>query len=184
MSQPRLTTIEIVHHRFRHRLNGYAPQEVDDFLREVGSAMEGVMTECAGLRDKLQSAERELAHYRGLETAMHEALIMAQKSADEIRVSARATADSQMQDAQSRVAEMNQKLDQLRSERRRIICDLRSTLNAQMAWLDRELDSEAFSLLIEEGDLSLPERAPFERQREASTPFGKERQAVYQQAAL
>ncbi len=179
MTAPRLTTVDIVHHRFRHKLSGYAPQEVDDFLRDVASAMEAAMTECAGLRDRLNSAERELAHYRGLETAMHEALIMAQRSADEIRASARASADSQMQDAHARVSEMNQKLDSLRSERRRIICDLRATLNAQVTWLDKELDTETLYFSTEENSLALAELIPFPIQRDSSTTlFGKERQAI------
>ncbi len=177
MTPPRITSVEIVHRHFKHKINGYAPQEVDDFLREVASTLDSVLTECSTLRDKLTASEREIAQYRNLETAMHEALIMAQKSADEIRNSARATAESQLHDAQSRVAELNQKLDTLRSERRRIICDLRSTLNAQMIWLDRELDAETLPLSTEyanplAGDLVL--RNP----REPSNPFGKEWQAV------
>ncbi|GDX39968.1 hypothetical protein LBMAG21_02600 [Armatimonadota bacterium] len=178
MIAPHFTTVDIVHHHFRHKLNGYAPQEVDDYLREVGSAMETVMSECAGLRDRLNSAERELNHYRSLEKAMHEALILAQKSADEIRASARTTADSQLQDAHSRVADMNQKLDSLRSERRRIICDLRATLNAQVTWLDRELDAETLSFSAEETSLAMAELMPFSNSRDSSTPFRKEWQAV------
>ncbi len=139
---PRLTPIDILHLSFRRKISGYAVQEVEDFRRQAAEELEVVLTNCAELRDRLHANERELQHYKGLESAMHEALVMAQKSADEIRKSAKTTADAHIQDAGHRMADMQQKVDLMRTERRRIICDLRATLNAQMVWLDRELDVE------------------------------------------
>lgn len=171
MTPQRLTPIDILHLSFRRQFRGYALQEVEEFRRRVSEELDIVLAESADLKDRLRNAEKELAHYRALEGAMHEALIMAQKSADEIRASARSNADAQLQDAHTRVGEMHQKLDMMCTERRRIICDLRATLNAQMLWLDRELEQETTMPEVYSNRYSERETSSHQN---IYTPFGTE----------
>ncbi len=173
MTPQRLTPIDILHLAFRRKWRGYAVQEIEDFRRHVAEELDIVLAESAEMRDRLRIADKELAHYRGLEGAMHEALIMAQKSADEIRNAARSSAEAHMQEANNRVGEAHQKLDMMCSERRRIICDLRATLNAQMLWLDRELEQEMGTQEVYSNRNSEREALPFPAS-ESYTPYGAE----------
>src|SRR5579871_4415734 len=106
MSQ-RLTPVDILNQRFSRRVSGYAIPEVDDFVRRVAADLEAALTECAAQRERLLAQERELTQYHEIEATLRDALILAQKAADETRATARQQADLLLHDAQSRVREMD-----------------------------------------------------------------------------
>ena len=93
---------------------------------------------------------------------MRDALVLAQKAADETRAAARAQADARIQEAQARcqeldarmqarLAEMTSQIERLRQERRRLARDLRAQLAAHLDWLTQEIEADR----TEEG--ALPE---------------------------
>jgi cell division initiation protein len=149
MSQ-RLTPVDILNLRFNRRVSGYAIPEVDDFVRRVASDMEALLSEGAAQRERLLAQERELTQYREIEVMMRDALVLAQKAADETRTSARREADVTLHEAQARtreldaqtqtrLAEVEVRIDRLVQERRRLARELRTRLTAQLAWLDEEM---------------------------------------------
>lgn len=150
MSQtPRLTPVDILNLRFRRLPAGYAVVEVDEFVRRVAGDMEALLTEAAVQRERLSGLERELAQYRAMEVALRDSLVMAQQAADETRASARLQAEAQLQEAKTRVREMesqaqarleeaNAHVEQIRQEHRNLVRDLRLRLNGHLAWLDEE----------------------------------------------
>ena len=141
MSQ-RLTPVDILNLRFRRSIRGYAVAEVDDFVRRVAADMEAVLAESAALRERIDAQEREIAQFRTLEATMRDALVLAQKAADETRAAAHAQANAQIQEAQAHVAEMSAKVEALRQERRRLARDMRAQLAAHLDWLTSELAGE------------------------------------------
>jgi cell division initiation protein len=138
----RLTPVDILNLRFRRSVRGYAVAEVDDFVRHVAADMEAVLAESAALRERIGAQEREIAQFRTLETTMRDALVLAQKAADEVRAAAHTQASAQIQEAQTRVAEMSARVDALRQERRRLARDMRAQLAAYLDWLTAELAGE------------------------------------------
>ncbi len=153
MSQ-RLTPVDILNLRFSRRVRGYAIPEVDDFVRRVAADLEAALAECAAQRERLLAQERELAQYHEIEATLRDALILAQKAADETRAAARQQADLLLHDAQSRAREMDaqahrrlaetdQHIERLTQERRRLARELRARLTAQLAWLDEEMEPPA-----------------------------------------
>lgn len=149
---PRMTPVDILNMRFRRRLSGYAIAEVDDFVRRVASDMEACLAECHAQREQVAALERELAQYRAIENTMRDALIMAQKAADETRIAAHAQAETLVHEAQLRAseqdvqaqmrqAEMSRCIEALRQERLRMAREWRAQLSAQLAWLDEEMES-------------------------------------------
>src|SRR5689334_13694003 len=109
MSQ-RLTPVDILNVRFKRSPVGYSIPEVDDFVRRVAADMEALLTEAAVQREKLQSQERELAQYRAIEVTLRDALVLAQKAADETRASARLQAEALLQDAQARAHDIEARM--------------------------------------------------------------------------
>ena len=138
----RLTPVDILNLRFRRSVRGYAVADVDDFVRRVAADMEAVLAESAALREQIGAQEREIAQFRTLETTMRDALVLAQKAADETRAAAQAQAGAQIQEAQARVAEMSAQVEALRRERRRLARDMRAQLAAHLDWLTAELAGE------------------------------------------
>jgi DivIVA domain-containing protein len=137
----RLTPVDILNTRFPRRMSGYAISDVDEFVRRVASDMETVLAECASLRERITAQERELAQYRALETTMRDALVMAQKAADETRAAAHAQAAAQMTEANARLSEVNAQIERLHQERRRLVRDLQARLTSQMEWLAEEIEA-------------------------------------------
>jgi DivIVA domain-containing protein len=137
----RLTPVDILNTRFPRRLSGYAIPDVDEFVRRVASDMETVLAECASLRERIAAQERELGQYRALETTMRDALILAQKAADETRAAAQAQAAAQMTEANARLSEVNAQIERLHQERRRLVRDLQARLTSQMEWLAEEIEA-------------------------------------------
>ncbi|HLV79741.1 MAG TPA: DivIVA domain-containing protein [Chthonomonadaceae bacterium] len=163
MSQ-RLTPVDILNLRFRRGVRGYAIAEVDDFVRRVAADLEAALAENAALRERIGALEREISGFRSLETTMRDALVLAQKAADEMRAAAHAQAEAQVQEAQARVRDIEARLqarvsetaaqlETLRRERRRLARDMRAQLAAHLDWLTAELAGEDLEDPAAEGPL-------------------------------
>lgn len=135
----RLTPVDILNIHFPRRLRGYAVAEVDEFVRRVAADMEAVLAEVAQLRDRVTVLERELAQYRTMETNMRDALVLAQKAAEETRTAAQAQAQARLQEADARLAEVNAQIERLHQERRRLAREFQARLRAQLDWVAEEL---------------------------------------------
>ncbi len=77
-----LSALDILGKQFGRRLRGYSPFEVHEFLSQIASAMEGLTKERGELRQRVHRLEQELADFRERESALHEALVAAQRSAE------------------------------------------------------------------------------------------------------
>ena len=136
---PRLTPVDILNKRFSRRFSGYHAAETDEFMRQVAADMESVLLENAAQREQIAALDREMARYRSLENTMRDALIMGQKSADDIRDAARAQAAAQLEAAQQKVDALHEQTERLRLDRRRMAHEMKALLESQIAWLDYEI---------------------------------------------
>lgn len=88
-----LTPMEIHDHQFKKSFRGYNENEVDDFLDKVVEDFEKLLRENERLTNLLNTAEKELDHYRKLEKTLNDTLMVAQRTADEVITSAKRNAD-------------------------------------------------------------------------------------------
>lgn len=144
MSTPvRLTPIDITNKRFRRALRGYRPSEVDEFLAEVGADYEAVVVENARLREQMAQMQEELERYRAMEDAMKEALVLAQRTADELRASAHKDAEIIRAQAEIQIRQQFEQhrraIEELHTARQRFAIELRSVLNGMLEFVDRHL---------------------------------------------
>ncbi len=150
----RYTPIDILNLRFQRQFRGYAREEVEEFMRRIASDLEAALTECALQREKTAAYERELSQYRALETTMRDALVMAQKAADETRTAAHLQAELKLTEADARIREMDARMqarvevmstrvEELRQEHLRLARDLRIRLSTQLAWVISEMEPDA-----------------------------------------
>ncbi|GIV19912.1 MAG: hypothetical protein KatS3mg023_1663 [Armatimonadota bacterium] len=162
----RLTPIDITNKRFRRALRGYRTSEVDEFLAEVGADYEAVVLENARLREQVAQMQQELERYRAMEEAMKEALVLAQRTADELRATAHKEAEILRAQAELQIRQQFEQqrkaITDLQTARQRFAIELRSALNGMLEFVERYL-----SLTPTDSDL---EPMPTERKSEQTEP--------------
>lgn len=80
--------LEIRQKEFKKSLWGYNREQVKDFIEEVASAVEDLLLKQHLLKEKLSESENRYERYRELEEALKNALVMAQKNAQDLKESA------------------------------------------------------------------------------------------------
>jgi cell division initiation protein len=84
-----LSPLDILGKKFAMKLRGYPPNEVHEYLTEIAGAMEGLMRERGELKQEVHHLENELSSFRERETALQDALVAAQRTAETTLESAR-----------------------------------------------------------------------------------------------
>ena len=145
-----LTPVDILHTQFKPALRGYNKHHVDEFVRSVREALEGALTEKNDLQRKVEALQEELDRIRKIESTMANALTLAQKSADELKVNAHREAEMILREAeQARVrmtVEAQQEAEKLRAEigdlqatRDRFSAEFRALLSAYQELLEKRV---------------------------------------------
>lgn len=148
-----LTPLDIHNKEFKRGFRGYSEAEVDEFLDQVVKSFEGVMKENGSLKEQLQTMTAKLEHYRHLEETLHNTLIVAQETADEVKASARKEAELIVREAQleadrlikqgeGRIRELRETIEQLHKEAQVFRARIRSMLEGQLELLDAHFGLE------------------------------------------
>ncbi len=88
-----LTPMDIHNKTFAKGLRGYASEEVDQFLQEVVNDYEKVYREHREMEEEMDLLRSKLKNYETMETTMTSTLMMAQETAENVRVNARKEAE-------------------------------------------------------------------------------------------
>lgn len=154
-----VSPVEIRHVTLPRALAGYRRGAVDRLLEEIRLSYEDVWRERADAHEEIDRLETELARYRELEVLLRNALVSAERSADELRAQARREADVIVEEARVKAREVASAAE---AERERVRAEIR---RLQAVEADVRRDYRAFlvaSLDRLEGDArdrEAPERA-------------------------
>jgi len=85
--------IDMLNTKFNHRVRGYDTTEVDEFMKIAASGFEQALADNAQLRERVSSLEKEVQRFREMESTLHEVLILAQQTAEEVKTNAHKEAD-------------------------------------------------------------------------------------------
>ncbi len=125
-----LTPIDIQNQDFAVKLRGYDADEVDDFLDLIGADYEKLYKENIELKDRVSSLKGEVEHYKGMEQALQQSIMLAQKAAEDIEKNAAQKADVIVNEAHSKSADAvritEEELIKKRNELARIKLELES----------------------------------------------------------
>lgn len=102
----KLTPLDIHHKEFRRSIRGYDDKEVDDFLDSVADEFERLFKENIDLSERIEAANEKVRSYQQLETTLHNTLVSAQRSAEEIVATAREEAAGVLRDADLKAKEV------------------------------------------------------------------------------
>ncbi len=144
-----LTPLEIHNKEFRKTFRGYSEVEVDEFLDQVVRDFEEILKENASLKQALASANEELDHYKKVESALEKALVVAERTAEEVRQNAHkeaalivegATKEAEEIRTKARyeVRQANEELENLRKEYRIFQARLKALIDSFLEAMARE----------------------------------------------
>jgi cell division initiation protein len=143
---PDITPNDIVNKEFHRTLRGYHTDEVDDFLQEVSDSLFHALEEQRRLRAQLDELRTQLKQYQQTEELMKNALMLAERTAGEVRTNAQHEAELIRREAEERLSRERDALTEVLQLRHRVIAELRGVLQAQLALLesqDQRLDAAA-----------------------------------------
>lgn len=78
-----LTVLDIETVSFSKTLRGYNPEEVEDFLEKAAESIQAYSEKAKALETRIAHMEDQLREYQEIKTSLQDALVLAQKSAEE-----------------------------------------------------------------------------------------------------
>ena len=148
-----ITPVDILHTEFKTSFKGYNRAQVDEFVGSVRLALEEALKDKSELARRVEALQEDVDRIRKIESAMTDALTVAQQSADEVRANAHKQAELILKEAeQSRVqmtVESQKEAEKYRADaelvhatRDRFESEFRVMLTSYLEWLDRHKSDE------------------------------------------
>jgi len=143
----RFTPLDIQSHHFARRLRGYAPEEVDAFLRMVAEDLEGVIRDADRTREHMREVEARVEEMGAREETLRATLMTAQEVSDDLRrtaakeaevllAEAEVKAEKLLDAAHRRVAKLTEDIREMRQARTRLAASVRSVMETHLSLLD------------------------------------------------
>lgn len=144
-----LTPIDIQNKEFARSIRGYSPREVDEFLEHVVKDYETLIKENISAKEQVSQLKEKLNHYHKLEETLHNAIVVAQETAEEVKRNASREAELIRREAEK---DATRALDEARYKASKILSEheevykqaqiykmrFRSLVEAQLAALEME----------------------------------------------
>jgi len=144
-----LTPMDIQNKEFERAFRGYRQDDVDEFLERVAKEYERIVKEKMSLEEKVALLEDKLAQYQKLENTLHNSIIVAQETAEDVKRNANKEAELIRREAEK---EARRIIDEARYKASRILAEheeiykqaqifklrFRSFIEAQLASLELE----------------------------------------------
>lgn len=138
-----ITPLDIENKKFsKQMVNGYNVDEVDEFLDDLTVEYGRSYKECSELREKVEELNNELTRYRTIESTLQSTLVMAQKTADEVKEVAKQQADQILSDARAYSQKQADTLDAEVALKRKELDDIQKQFDIYKAKMESLLISQ------------------------------------------
>ena len=134
-----ITGMEIRNQQFPKSIRGYKEEEVKSFLQHVAQDYENLYGENSQLRESLQRCKFELDKYHKIEETMNNSLILAQQTAEMLKVNAQKDAERILEDSKRSIAEMLTAYQEIMKHLNLFNLELKSQLNVELELLDKNI---------------------------------------------
>jgi cell division initiation protein len=157
----RLTPLDLQKAQFQTSFRGFDRAEVKNVLDRAAEEIARLLEEQKALKERQALDEQELERFRAQESTLKEALLLAQKTADQTRAAAHKEADRIMAEAQRkaeeiaeaarrRVSDMRWELERLSLERSKFETRFRTLLEEYLRGLDQPRGQEPVLIAVDE----------------------------------
>jgi cell division initiation protein len=144
----KITIIDIQHKEFKKTLQGFDRNEVNEFLDEIIETLEDEAQMRAALQGEIADLRERLSHFKAMEESLQSTLLLAQRTADEVKAAAHKEADLIKQEARiaaereiaglaDRIYEAQREAQRHQDTAEKAKSELRSLLMSHLAILDR-----------------------------------------------
>lgn len=107
-----ITPLDIENKKFsKQMMNGYSVEEVDDFLDDLTVDYTKNYKEATESKAKVAELTKSLEHYKSIESTLQNTLVMAQKTADDVKNIAKQQADQIVNQAKGTAQKQANELD-------------------------------------------------------------------------
>ncbi len=154
-----LTPLDIQNKDFGKGFRGFVQEEVNDFLDRIAKEMELFIKESLEAKEEISRLKEKLSHYNKIEETLHNAIIVAQETAEEVKRNAnkeaeliRREADKDssriVEDARYKASRILSEHDELYKQAQIFKMRFRSLIEAQLSalemedWMQEEEDQE------------------------------------------
>ena len=108
-----ITPLDIENKKFsKQMVNGYSVEEVDQFLDELTVEYERKCKEISEKDRQISQLEKDLVHYKTIESTLQNTLIIAQSAADEVKTTAKQQAEQIIKEAEGSAKQSLDSLNQ------------------------------------------------------------------------
>jgi len=115
-----LTPLDIHNKEFKKSFRGYNEEEVDEFLDKVIKDYEQLYRENIEIKENLDRLNSKLEHFQHMENTLHNTLIIAQETAEEVKFNAKRTTELMIKEAEIQAQKM---IDEASNKVRRMAND-------------------------------------------------------------
>ncbi|SFL73541.1 DivIVA domain-containing protein [Pelosinus propionicus] len=95
-----LTPLDIHNKEFKRSFRGYNEEDVDEFLDRVIKDYELLYRENIELKENMDRLNGKLEHFQHMENTLHNTLIVAQETAEEVKLNAKKTTELMIKEAE------------------------------------------------------------------------------------
>ncbi len=88
-----VTPLDIQNKEFERAFRGYDIEDVDEFLDQIAKDLEKLINDNSALTEQLEQLVEKNKNYQKLEETMHNAIVIAQETAEEVKHIAKREAD-------------------------------------------------------------------------------------------
>lgn len=142
-----LTPLDIHNKEFKKNFRGYSETEVDEFLDKVIKDYEQLYRENTELKETIERVSSKLEHYQQMENTLHSTLVIAQETAEEVKLNAKKEielltkeaeirAQKMVEEAMTKVRRMTGEYEELQKQAQIFRTRMRTLLQAQMEMLN------------------------------------------------
>jgi cell division initiation protein len=143
----KLTPIDVQHKEFKKSIQGYAREEVDQFLDDIIEQLEADVEERTRLETLVAELQEKVSHFKAMEDSLRSTLVLAQRTADELKASAhkevdlikqraKLDVDEELGNVRQQIAEAKAELQRVNDKSVAAKHDLRNFLTRQLDLLD------------------------------------------------
>lgn len=134
-----ITGMEIRNQQFSKSMRGYNEDEVKNFLQLVAQNYEGLYSENSSLKENVQKCKFELEKYHNIEDAMNSSLILAQQTAETLKVSAQKEAERMLSDSKRSIVEMMSAYREILRHLKMFNIEIKSQLKTELEMVEQNM---------------------------------------------
>ena len=138
-----ITPLDIENKKFsKQMMNGYSVEEVDDFLDDLTVDYSKNYKENTELKTKVEELTKSVEHYKTIEETLQNTLVMAQKTAEDVKNVARQQAEQIVNEAKGSAQKQVQDLENEILAKRKEIEDIKKQFDIYKAKMESLLISQ------------------------------------------